>query len=154
MTGKHFPGEDYHNHGISFAYPPAWELEESGTPEAITITLSTGQTGFWSITIMPDRPRPEDVMKTSLEAFQESYPELDRYPSTGKLAGQPFLKEEIEFVCHDLINTAELTTLRNGRVTVLIMCQYYDREEDELKPLFDAITDSLEFDQGDDVVIV
>ncbi len=146
-------GELYQGHGVSFQYPPAWEIEETGGEEAMTITLSTGQTGFWSITVMPDRPRPEDVMETSIAAFSESYPEMDRYSSEGKLGSFPFLKEEIEFVCHDLLSTAELLTLRTGRFTILVMCQYYDREEEDLKPAFDQITSSLQFDAGDTLII-
>lgn len=146
-------GELYQKHGVCFRYPGAWEVDESGDVEAITVTLSTAQTGFWSITIMPDRPRPEDVMETSVSAFAENYPEMDRYSTTGKLGGHPYLKEELEFVCHDLISTAELLAIRTGRVTILIMCQYYDQEEADLKPLFAAVTNSLTFDAGDEVII-
>ncbi len=152
-TDQHMELTRYENHGIAFEYPAAWEVDEDMAADTMTITLQTGQTGFWSISIMPDRPRPEDVLHATLAAFEESYPELEH--TRGHLAcqGHQAITEEINFVCHDLTNTALLLAVRTGRITAFVLAQYYDQEEEELKPLFQAITRSLTFDPGDDIIL-
>ena len=65
-----------------------------------------------------------------------------------ELAHHPGLGRDIEFVCFELLNRAELRAFRTAHCTVLVTCQGTDHELELLQSAFDEITCSLEVPDG------
>ena len=138
----------YQNHGLLFRYPAAWSLTEEAGEGCVTITVAPGETGFWSVMILHDRPEVEEVLEAAAGTFMELYDEVDVFDLTAELAHHPGLGRDIEFVCFELLNRAELRAIRTSHCTVLVSLQGTDRELDELQQFFDEITCSLEVPDG------
>src|SRR5579864_5993478 len=92
----------YQSHGVSFRYPGEWELTEERTDEQLSITVSSPLTAFWTLILFPDRPEPEYVVETALDAFREEYSEMDEYPSQVRVGRRPTIGRDIDFVCLDV----------------------------------------------------
>jgi hypothetical protein len=142
----------YIGSGIRFQYPDDWFLgEERGDTTDLTITVSDGQTTQWSITLMPDRPDPHQVLHEAINAFEEEYDGLDVTESEIVLAKHPALAADLDFECLELLNSAFLRVIATPRFTALILYQATGHELKEVEPLFDAINKSLDCDEvGDD----
>ena len=78
----------------------------------------------------------------------ELYDEVDVFDLDTAVAHQPGLGRDIEFVCFELLNRAELRAFRTSHNTVLVSCQGTDTELEELQPMVDEITCSLEVPDG------
>jgi hypothetical protein len=137
----------YAAHGIRFRYPAAWQLTEQEAGGEVSIAVSSPETSFWSLSLFFDRPQPEQVMESALDAFREEYDEIDIYPVSANLCRQKNLARDVEFVCLDLLNSAFLRAFRTARFTALVLYQGTDHElEDETQPLLEAISNSLQCD--------
>ena len=145
--------ELYEQHGISFRYPADWELDEQSHEDGITITVSSSESVFWSITLFPTRPTPDHVLQTALAAYREEYSEIDESAVETELCDAPTWGWNLEFVCLDLINVVVLRSFRTGRFTALVLFQGMDRELELVRDHVDKITDSLFCEFGDDVII-
>ena len=55
--------EIYSAHGVQFRFPSFWEVSEESAGSELTITVCSPETSFWSLTLIRDKPRPEDVIK-------------------------------------------------------------------------------------------
>jgi hypothetical protein len=78
----------------------------------------------------------------------ELYDEVDVFDLSTEIARHPGEGRDVEFVCFELLNRAELRAFRTSHCTVLISCQGTDTELEELQPMFDEITCSLEVPDG------
>ncbi len=143
----------YDDHGVKFDYPEDWTLDVSEGEDEVTISIGNESTAFWSITLLFDRVPPDEVLSTALAAFREEYGDLDEYATTDQLCDHPTIGADIEFVCMELINTAALRVFRTGRYTAFVMYQATDHELEEARPVMQAISESLEHDFGDEMVI-
>jgi len=133
----------YRSHGVTFRYPDEWELSEQDTGEQISITVSSPQTAFWTVSIFPDRPDPADIVAAALDAFHDEYDELDDYPAKVRLCRSPTVARDIDFVCLELLNIAGVRAFRTRDFTVLVLFQLTEREREEIGPILDHITQSL-----------
>lgn len=133
----------YQFHGVKFRYPREWEITEQQTDEQLSITVSSPLTAFWTLSLFPDCPEPEDVVDTVLEAFQEEYTEMDDYPSKERVGKRPTIARDIDFVCLDVLNLARVRAFRTGGFTALVLFQLTEAEQDETGPLLEMITRSL-----------
>ena len=145
--------ETYSNHGIRFLYPSRWTISEEADGETQSVTVSSEETSFWTIWLVPERPEPEELIASAVRAFEEEYDNLDQYRAEGELCDCPALHCDLEFVSLELINSAFLRAFRTGRYSVLILAQGTDHELEYAREELDAITDSLECDLEDDVTI-
>jgi hypothetical protein len=137
--------EIYEGHGISFRYPVYWELTEQVDDEAISITVASPETSFWSISLFQDGPSPQEVLESAVEALQEEYAEADIYPSTARIGKRVGVARDVDFVCFELINSAFLRAFQTERFTVLVLYQGFDGELETTRPLLEAISTSLAF---------
>ena len=137
-------------HGIRFEYPDDWILHEQSDPLEFTVTVHSPETSFWSLTLLFDRPEPQQVLDSALDAFREVYSELDIYPGDDRLADRPTLACDLDFVCHELISTAFLRAIATPRFTILVLFQGADLELDETQVLLEQITRSLTWDDPAD----
>ncbi len=140
----------FEGHGIRFEYPDDWILHEQSSPDEITLTVNSPDTSFWSLTLLFDRPDPQRVIDSALDAFREEYTEIDVYPSEVSLNDQPTIACELDFVCHDLIGSAFLRAVATPDFTVLVLYQGADLELDTLQTLLEKITGSLKWETDSD----
>ncbi len=149
----------FNEYGISFEYPDDWELskvvdEKNGE---IQIGVAGADSSFWMISLFLVDIPAEDLLKKSLEVFQEEYDELDVYDTKARLAGKECPGYDVEFVCSELINSAFLRVLKTSLFTAFILYQGTDQDlQNSLKDL-EAISLSLdifdnEFDGYLDIV--
>lgn len=143
----------YDAHGVEFDYPEGWELEVADGDDGVTITVSNGETSFWSLRLMFDRVPVEEVMDTALATFREEYGDLDEYPISEELCNHPAAGVDIEFVCMELINSAALRAFRTDRFTAFVLYQATDVELPNTRRVLEAISVSLEYDFGDEMII-
>ncbi|MCB9953127.1 MAG: hypothetical protein H6824_19300 [Planctomycetaceae bacterium] len=143
----------YKNHGIAFQYPEDWMLEEENNEGDTTITVTDGETSFWSLHLMRERPQVEEVIEEIETAFKGEYDEVDVERSIKQLARREAEAREISFVCLELVNTAFVRVFRTGRFTVMILCQATDHELEDARSNFEAIADSLDVDLDGDILI-
>lgn len=146
----------YSKHGLQFRYPPGWEVSEQREEGQVSITVSSPRTSFWTVTLLADRPEPEDIIAAVLDAFEEEYEELDVYPSKARIGRRPTVARDIDFVCLELLNVARVRAFRTPEFTVMVLYQGTDGEYAESGPILERITKSLTFnsesvlDAGDD----
>lgn len=136
--------EIYSGHGVRFRYPDDWDVTEQRQEDQITITVSSPGTSFWSVSVFPDGPEPDELVEAALDAFREEYPELDIYPASAKLCDRRAVAKNIEFVCLELLNSAWLRSIRTPQSTLLVLYQGTDAELEETQPELERMTRSLE----------
>ncbi|WP_417383508.1 hypothetical protein [Gimesia sp.] len=149
----------FNEYGVSFEYPDDWELTKDVNEQEGEIQISVAGTdsSFWLISLFLVDIPAEDLLKKSLEVFQEEYEELDVYETQVRLAGKECLGYDVEFVCSELINSAFLRVLKTSLFTAFILYQGTDQDlQNSLKDL-EAISLSLdifdnEFDGYLDIV--
>lgn len=138
----------YQNHGLLFRYPAAWNLTEEQGESCIEITVAPGETAYWTATILTERPEISEVLEAAVDTYMELYDEVDVFDLSTEIARHPGEGRDVEFVCFELLNRAELRAFRTSQCTILISCQGTDTELEELQPIFDEITCSLEVPDG------
>lgn len=133
----------YQSHGISFRYPGDWELDEEKSEEQLAITVTSPMTAFWTLSLFPDCPEPEELIETVLDAFHDEYPEMDEYPSKARVGRRRTISRDIDFVCLDALNLARIRAFRAPGFTALVLFQLTEAEEGETGPVLEMITRSL-----------
>lgn len=139
----------FEGHGIRFEYPDDWILHEQPSPDELTLTVHSQETSFWSLTLLFDRPDPQRVIDSVLDAFREEYTEIDVYPNETRLNDQPAVACELDFVCHELIGSAFLRAVAAPDFTLLVLYQGADLELDDLQPLLEKIGRTLTWESDD-----
>ena len=139
--------ETYRSHGVEFTYPEHWELAEDREGEQLSVSVSSPGTSFWLLSLFFDRPAPDQLIESALQAYREEYDELDVYPAAKRLGSYDCIGRDVQFVCLELINSASLCALQNGGVTALVLYQGTDHELEETRPILEAISSSLQFHQ-------
>ncbi|MGE5193026.1 MAG: hypothetical protein ACM3U2_11030 [Deltaproteobacteria bacterium] len=133
----------YHGHGVRFRYPDEWQVSEQQEGDQISITVSSPQTAFWTVSLFPGCPEPEDIVAAALDAFHEEYDELDDYPSKVRVCKRRTVGRDIDFVCLELLNSAGIRAFRARQFTVLVLFQLTEAEREATAPILDRITKSL-----------
>jgi len=135
--------QQYTGLGIRFRYPEDWELsEEVGDVEA-SITVSSPETAFWSVTVIRHCPEPQTVLQAALQAYEEEYDELDIIESEVELANRYVPEIKIDFVCLELTNIACLRAFQTDSCTILVLSQMNDAELDPQEQVLEEISQSL-----------
>jgi len=133
----------YQTDGLKFAYPSEWRVTEELQPDGQAIMVSSDGTAFCSFMLIPDRPAVAKVLKTALDAFRESYDEVDSEAVECRIASRPARGFDVDFYCLELLNSAWLRAFRTGRYTVFMMFQS-GFDEPEARAIFDSICASLD----------
>lgn len=133
----------YAGHGLRFDYPADWQLTEEEQEGEWTVSLQTPGTAFWSATILPDAPEPDDVMEAALDAYRSEYPNVDIYRREELIADGPSASVDLEFVCFDWVAYAALRAVQGIERTLLVLYQGNDLEGDEVRDQLDDVTKSL-----------
>ena len=129
--------------GIQFRYPDDWELSEELGEEEASITVSSPESAFWSVTVLRHCPDPDEVLQAAVEAFESEYSEMDVSKREATLSNRQVAARDIDFVCLELTNTACLRAFRTPRFTLLVLYQLTDEDLDDQQSTLEAISDSL-----------
>lgn len=135
--------QTYAGHGVRFYYPRNWELSEETGDDQTTITVQSPGTSYWMVSLFEDRPEPERIIRSVLDAYESLYEELDVYQPDIQIMGFPAVSRELDFVCLDLVTSAAMIAFQAVDQSVLVMFQGEDRELEATRPLMDAITQTL-----------
>jgi hypothetical protein len=133
----------YQAHGVRFRYPHGWDVTEQEQEDQVSITVSSPATAFWTVSLFPGCPEPDEIVAAALDAFHEEYDELDEYSSTVRVCKRPTVARDIDFVCLELLNSAGIRAFRTRKFTVLVLFQLTDAEREEIAPILESITKSL-----------
>jgi hypothetical protein len=130
--------------GISFQYPENWTLDDG---DALTgresVTLHSPGGAFWSISVHRGPADPADLAQAAVDAMKSEYEELEAHAVEETLAGRELVGYDLNFYCLDLIGAASVRCIRTPRATYAVFCQAEDREFDQLRAVFLAMTTSF-----------
>lgn len=146
--------ETFSGHGVRFEYPGCWEVEEQTVDDGVTLSIATGDTSFWSLTLLRDRPQVSNVLDTALQAFEDEYDQVEATPVSADIHGRTASGFDLEFVALELINSAAVRAFRTGRFTAFVLYQGFDREFEDLRAHLEAITASVQSESDDDILII
>lgn len=130
--------------GIRFTYPDNWTVDESSALEgSASVTVYSPTDSFWSVSLHPADTEPESLVRSGVAALRETYPELDVEETEETVKGREIVGADINFICLDLTNTAQIRVFEAANCVVVVYCQADDRDFDQLGPVFQAMTISL-----------
>lgn len=130
--------------GIRFTYPDNWTVDESSAMEgAASVTVYSPTDSFWSVSLHPDDVEPEELVRSGTAALRETYPDLDVEEFCETVQGRVVIGADVNFICLDLTNTAQIRVFESANCVVVVYCQADDRDFDMLGPVFQAMTVSL-----------
>ncbi len=135
--------QTYLGHGVRFRYPADWTLSEEEQGATVNIHLQTPGLAFWMLTLLPPTTDVVDVVEATVAAFEDEYEQVDRYDRSVEFDDLRTAGCDLDFVCLDLVNSASVRAVALAESTALVMFQGEDRELSELRPQFEAVTDSL-----------
>lgn len=133
----------YKEHGVRFEYPDGWELSHEHHDEDFTVTVESGGTAFWMLSVLAGRPTAEDVVAAALESFKTEYDSLDIYESADRICLLPTVATEVDFYELEMVNRASLRACETDATTIFVLSQMADTEREEIEPQLKAISDSL-----------
>jgi hypothetical protein len=131
--------------GVTFQYPDNWRLDEE---EAVagnhTVSVYTPDGGgFWTVSIHPRAAEPAKLTRAAVKAMKEEYDSLEALPAEESVVNCELVGYDLNFYCFDLLSSAVVRSFRTDRATLIIFYQAEDRQFDDLRPVFQAITHSL-----------
>lgn len=139
--------QTYQRDHVTIRHPRAWEMTEEAADRQRTITLQTSGASFWTLTLFDDRPDPQRLLDSVLQAIQDDYEEVDVYEVQGTLLQLPAVAADLDFVYLDLVNSVSIRAVRTDACSALVLYQGPDHELAELQDQFQAVTDSLTIDE-------
>ena len=139
----------YAEHGVRFEYPDGWGLSHEHEDDDFTVTVESGGTAFWMLSVLSGRPAAEDVVVAALESFKSEYKSLDVYESPEQICLLPTVATEVDFYELEMVNRASLRACETDSTTIFVLSQMADSERDEVGPQLKAIFDSLMCESDD-----
>jgi hypothetical protein len=127
--------------GISFQYPENWKLDDSDAllgRKSVTVYSPGG--AFWSVAIHTSTAKPEKLTKAVIDTLRKEYDSLEIEKVEETVVRHELSGYDLAFYCLDLTNTAKIRTTRDDCSVYTIYCQAEDREFEQLKDVFQAIT--------------
>jgi hypothetical protein len=135
--------DEYCSAHIRFLYPAAWELREEDDHTDTVITITADDSCFCILRVMPERPRPPEVVRSCVRAFRGEYEDVELTRPAITIDGLPTCSREATFTCFELLNVAGFHSARNRRATLLIWWQCTDHELPAVRPLIDRLIQSV-----------
>ena len=136
---------NYEGHGVRFAYPADWDIEETDEGEAVTVEVQApGGLAFALVRTDESCPDPASVADEVLEAMREEYPDLEAAPAMETIDGHHATGYDVEFFSLDLTNGAAIRAFRTPERTVLVFGQWSDVGSDDFPDLIRGVVRSVE----------
>jgi hypothetical protein len=134
----------FQNLGISFQYPDNWTLDEADALAGCkSVTVYSPGGAFWSVAVHPPTADPRKLAKAAVQAMKDEYEGVEVEDTREVLSGRELTGHDLNFYYLDLTNSAWIRCVRTELATYSIFCQGEDREFDQLREVFRAITISL-----------
>lgn len=130
--------------GISFQYPDNWTLDDSDAllgRKSVTVFSPGG--AFWSVAIQPGEADPGKLAEAVVDALRPEYESVEAEEISETIAGHELVGYDLAFYCLDLTNTAQVRSFQVAHFTYTIYCQAEDREYEQVKRVFQAMTITL-----------
>jgi hypothetical protein len=128
---------------LCFLYPDNWTIDENEVSGNQSVTVYSPGGGFWSVAVHHGSAEPLNLANTALEAMQKEYQDLEVQQINETLAGRKMTGYDLNFFFFDFTNTAQIRSLKCNQVSYTIFCQAEDREYEQIKRVFQAMTISL-----------
>ncbi len=141
----------YEGHGVRFEYPSDWEISQDKDEGNTAVTVESGGTAFWMLSILEERPEAQDVIQAALESLQAEYEVCDVYESSEQICLLPTEGCDVDFTCLEMINRASLRACEGDTSSLFGLYQTSDIETDEMAPQLQAITKSLSWEVAGDL---
>ncbi|MCO6046882.1 hypothetical protein NG895_23530 [Aeoliella sp. ICT_H6.2] len=134
----------YDKHGLRFAYPDNWTVEEDaqGTADA-AVTVTSEHTAFWSVMLYRGERDLEHLAGTVVGALKSEYPQVEVDEVNIMSDGAPVCGYDLSFSYVDLLNTACVRAFYHAGDTYVVLSQTEDHELAAVEPVFAAMTASL-----------
>lgn len=134
----------YEQSGIRFLYPENWKISDEDLDSAPqTVSLQCPGSGFWTLHLYSGGQTPATLVAEVLGAMRQEYDEFEFESLEEKWDDVETCGYVMHFYCLDLLVTARVLGIRDGRRTYIVLWQAENREFDELEPVFRAVTMSL-----------
>ena len=139
----------YDKSGLQLAYPENWTLEETLATTndeyepTVQLTISSPNTAFWTLACFKGLHDLSGIVDQVVGALLAEYPDLEQSPVEKTIEGQTLSGQEVNFICLDLTNTAQVHACHRDGTTLLLFWQSEDRELEKVGPVLEAITMSL-----------
>jgi hypothetical protein len=113
----------FENGVVAFQYPENWPIDRQETDEGWTVSVQSPGTAFLLVSGYSERPEVDEVLRTTLQAMQQDYPELEMEEATEKLAGQSCKGYDINFLSLDTVNACTIRAFHTPDCTILVLAQ-------------------------------
>ncbi len=134
----------YDRSGIKFLYPDNWVLSDQGDtelPRAISLEEPDG--AMWSAHLYPAEYDPDLLVKDTVVALEETYPDLEITPTAKDFDHHDGTAVDAIFFCLDFLVRVKLQTIQTEGFQVLLWYQAEDREFEKHEPVFHAVSTSM-----------
>ncbi len=134
----------FDRHGIRFQYPENWQVsDDSNETGRCCITLQSPNSGFWMLQLFDDGRNPEKLIAEVLRSVRQEYDSVEAALVHEPIQDTQTVGYDMQFYCLDFVVSAKVCSFELGDKTCVVLYQAEDREFDELKQVFLAITTSL-----------
>lgn len=134
----------YDRSDLKFMYPDNWVLSDPSDAEMPrVISLETPDGAIWSVHLYPPERDPDLLIKDTITALEETYPDLEISTSEHPFPKTPGTAIDTIFFCLDFLVRIKLMTLQTAQYQVMVWYQGEDRDFDKQEPIFHAVTTSL-----------
>ncbi len=125
-------------------YPDNWVLSDQGDVELPrVISLETPDGAIWSVHLFSPDVDPDLIIKDTVNALEETYPDLEVSTAEHSFAQHPGTAIDTIFFCLDFLVRIKLMTLQTDQYQVLAWYQAEDRDFDKQEQVFHAVTTSM-----------
>ena len=141
---------EYKQHGIYFAYPENWTLEENDWETAEgSVSLSNEQGAFWTLKKYPFGTDPDEVVREVCETVQSEYANTERERFEKIVNDKWVVGFDMTFFYLDLMNLAMVLCFEQADQTYAVYWQtgnqliIHDGKAVAVEKVMEAITHSL-----------
>ena len=134
----------YDRSGLQFLYPENWVLNDqpdTELPRAIMLEEPSG--AMWSLHVYPADQDPDLLIKDTITALEETYPDLEISTAAKKFEEYEGAAIDAVFFCLDFLVRVNLQTIETGQFVLLLWYQAEDRDFEKHEPIFHAISTSM-----------
>jgi len=134
----------YDRNGLKFMYPENWVLSDPGDVDLPRIiSLETPDGAIWSIHLFSPDLDPDLIIKDTVTALEETYPDLEVSTSEHLFPDTPGTAVDTIFFCLDFLVRIKLMTLQTSQYQIMVRYQGEDRDFDKQEQVFHAVTTSM-----------
>lgn len=134
----------FEDFGIKFQYPENWKLSDGlrdRLPYEIAIESPSGS--LWTLHMFPGTSDPVALADEVRLALANQYDSFESTEISEKIGDIEMAGYEVSFFCLDLLIEGNLRYFQTDVYTFVLLTQAEDRDFQQQKPVFAAITKSL-----------